>query len=71
MIDMHQGFSGGELQEAEPSLATVALLELEAATALSRGQLRSAARGQLNAARELGAVLLGRVRARLSGKRTP
>lgn len=56
MIDLHQGFSGRELEEVQPTVASVAVVQLDAAMALARGQLRRAARGQVAAARLLGQV---------------
>jgi hypothetical protein len=67
MIDLHQGFSGGELREVSPTIASLALVQLDAATALTRGQLRRAARGQLAAARLLGRVVLRGLRDRIGG----
>ena len=58
MIDLHQGFSGRELDEVPPTLTSLAVVQLDAATALARGQLRRAAREQLAAARLLGQALL-------------
>ena len=66
MIDLHQGFSGRELEEVTPSLGTLAVVQLDAATALARGELRRAARGQLAAARLLGQALVKAVRERLA-----
>jgi hypothetical protein len=57
MIDLHQGFSGRELEEVEPTVASLAVVQLDAVTALARGQVRRAARGQWAAARLLGRVL--------------
>jgi hypothetical protein len=54
MIDLHQGFSGHELRMMPPSVAALAVLQLDAATALTRGDFRAAARGQWAAARLLG-----------------
>ena len=65
MIDLHQGFSGRELEEVAPTVASVAVVQLDAVTALARGQLRRAARGQLAAARLLGQVMLRGVRERI------
>jgi hypothetical protein len=69
MIDLHQGFSGRELEDVPPTLASVAVVQLDAATALARGELRRAARGQLAAVRLLGQALLRSVRERLAGGR--
>jgi hypothetical protein len=66
MIDLHQGFSGRELEEVPPTLASLAVVQLDAATALARGDLRRAARGQLAAARLLGQALVRSVKERLS-----
>jgi hypothetical protein len=49
MIDLHQGFSGRELKEVAPTIGSVAVVQLDAAMALARGQLRRALRGQLAA----------------------
>lgn len=65
MIDLHQGFSGRELEDVPPTLATFAVVQLDAATALARGELRRAAREQLVAARLLGQALVRKVRERL------
>jgi hypothetical protein len=54
MLDLHQGFSGRELDEVPPTLTSLAVLQLDAATALARGQVRRAAREQWAAARLLG-----------------
>ncbi len=67
MIDLHQGFSGRELDEVPPTLTSLAVVQLDAATALARGQWRRAARGQLAAARLLGRALVQGVRERLRG----
>jgi hypothetical protein len=64
MIDLHQGFSGRELDEVPPTLTSLAVVQLDAATALARGELRRAARGQLAAARLLGQALMRGVRER-------
>ena len=65
MIDLHQGFSGRELDEVPPTLTSLAVVQLDAAAALARGQLRRAAREQLAAARLLGQALVQAVRERL------
>ena len=65
MIDLHQGFSGGELKEIAPTVASVAVVQLDAAMALARGQLRRAARGQVAAARLLGQVFWRGMRERI------
>jgi len=65
MIDLHQGFSGHELREVEPTVASVAVVQLDAAMALAKGQLRRAAHGQWAAARLLGEVLWRGVRERV------
>ncbi len=65
MIDLHQGFSGRELEEVPPTLASLAVVQLDAATALARGQLRRAARGQLAAVKLLGQALVRSVRERI------
>ena len=65
MIDLHQGFSGRELDEVPPTLTSLAVVQLDAAAALARGQLRRAAREQLAAARLLGQALVHAVRERL------
>ena len=58
MIDLHQGFSGHELADVQPTVASIAVVQLDAAVALARGQLRRAVRGQWAAARLLGQVVL-------------
>jgi len=58
MIDLHQGFSGHELADVAPTVASVAVVQLDVAVALSRGQLRRALRGQWAAARLLGQILV-------------
>jgi hypothetical protein len=65
VIDLHQGFSGRELDEVPPTLTSLAVVQLDAAAALARGQLRRAAREQLAAARLLGQALVQAVRERL------
>ena len=67
MIDLHQGFSGRELEEVSATLGSVAVVQLDAAMALARGQLRRAARGQLAAYKLLGRVLVEDVKKRLGG----
>jgi hypothetical protein len=64
MIDLHQGFSGGELKEVSATLGSVAVVQLDAAMALARGQLRRAAREQLAAYRLLGQAVVRGVRER-------
>jgi hypothetical protein len=64
MIDMHQGFSGRELAEVSPTVGSLAFVQLDAAVALARGELRRAARDQLAAARLLGRVLIHGLRER-------
>jgi len=64
MIDLHQGFSGRELKEVSATLGSVAVVQLDAAMALARGQLRRAARGQLAAYKLLGQVLVNGVKDR-------
>ncbi len=79
MIDLHQGFSGrepprpspvgarkGELHDVPPTLGTLAVVQLDAATALANGQLHRAARGQWAAARLLGQALARELGKRLS-----
>jgi hypothetical protein len=65
MIDLHQGFSGRELEEVPPTVASVAVVQLDAAMALARGELRRAAREQVAAAWLLGRVVLRGVRERV------
>ena len=65
MIDLHQGFSGHELRDVAPTVASVAVVQLDAATALLRGELKRAARGQWAAARLLGQVVLRGIRERV------
>jgi hypothetical protein len=65
MIDLHQGFSGRELSDVEPTVASVAVVQMDAAMALARGQLRRAARGQWAAARLLGRVMWRGLRERV------
>ena len=65
MIDLHQGFSGRELEEVPPTLTSVVVVQLDAATALARGQLRRAARDQIAAARLLGQALVRSLKERL------
>jgi hypothetical protein len=65
LIDLHQGFSGRELDEVPATLTSLAVVQLDAATALVRGQLRRAALGQLAAARLVGRVILQGVRERI------
>jgi hypothetical protein len=65
MIDLHQGFSGRELDEVPATLTSLAVVQLDAAAALARGQIKRAARGQLAAARLLGRAIIDSVRERL------
>jgi hypothetical protein len=65
VIDLHQGFSGRELSALPPTIASVAVVQLDALTALARGQLRRAAREQLAAAQLLGRIMLRGVRERI------
>ena len=65
MIDLHQGFSGRELEDVPPTLASLAVVQLDAATALARGELRRAAKTEWLAARLLGQALVRGVRERL------
>jgi hypothetical protein len=62
MIDLHQGFSGAELKEVSPTLTSLLVVQLDAASALLRGQLRRAARAEWAAARLLGRLVRERVR---------
>lgn len=64
MIDLHQGFSGRELEEVPPTLASLAVVQLDVATALSRGELRRAAREQLAAWRLCGQAIVAGLRER-------
>ena len=64
MIDLHQGFSGRELEEVSATIGSVAVVQLDAAMALARGQLRRAARGQLFAYKLLAQVLADQVKER-------
>jgi hypothetical protein len=64
MIDLHQGFSGRELEELSATLGSFAVVQLDAAFALARGELRRAARGQLAAYKLLGRALVEGVRER-------
>jgi hypothetical protein len=58
VLDLHQGFSGHELADVPATVASVAVVQLDAAIALARGELRRAMRGQWAAARLLGQVVL-------------
>jgi hypothetical protein len=64
MIDLHQGFSGRELEEVTPTVASLAVVQLDAAIALVRGEWKRAARGQLACARLFGQVVWRGVRER-------
>jgi hypothetical protein len=64
MIDLHQGFSGRELEEVSATLGSVAVVQLDAAMALAKGEVRRAAREQLAAAKLLGRVLARGLRER-------
>lgn len=66
MIDLHQGFSGRELEEVPPTLGSLAVVQLDAATALARGELRRAARLQLAGARLLGQAVARSLRERFT-----
>ena len=66
MIDLHQGFSGRELEEVPPTLTSLAVVELDVAAALARGQLRRAARAQWAAARLCAQAIVRSARERLS-----
>lgn len=68
MIDLHQGFSGRELEEVPPTLASLAVVQLDAATALARGELRRAAREQLAAWRLAGQAIVAGLRERFGAK---
>ena len=65
MIDLHQGFSGQELVDVAPTVTSVAVVQLDAALALARGQWKRAAREQMTAARLLGQVFWRGVRERI------
>ncbi len=65
MIDLHQGFSGHELKEVEPTVASVAVVQLDAAMALAKGEIKRAAREQVAAARLLGQVIWRGLRERV------
>jgi hypothetical protein len=66
MIDLHQGFSGGELKEVSATLGSVAVVQLDATMALARGQLRRAARGQLAAYKLIGRAFVEGLKERLT-----
>jgi hypothetical protein len=66
MIDLHQGFTGRELEEVSPTIGSVAVVQLDATLALARGQIRRAARGQLAAYRLLSRVVVDGLKQRLS-----
>lgn len=66
MIDLHQGFTGRELQEVSPTLGSVAVVQLDATMALAKGQIRRAARGQIAAYKLLGRVFVEGLKERLS-----
>ena len=68
MIDLHQGFSGRELEEVPATLTSLAVVELDVASACLRGDLRGAARMQWAAARICAQALVRGARARLGGK---
>jgi hypothetical protein len=65
MLDLHQGFSGHELDQVPPTVASVAVVQLDAAMALARGQWKRAAREQVAAARLLGQLMWRGVRERI------
>jgi hypothetical protein len=68
MLDLHQGFSGRELEEVSATIGSVAVVQLDAAMALARGQLRRAAREQLAAYRLIGRAVARSVADRLRGR---
>jgi hypothetical protein len=61
MIDLHQGMTGEELRDAKPGLGGVAFAQLDAWSALLKGDLRAAVRKQLGTWR----LLLGMLQAAL------
>lgn len=65
MFDLHQGFTNEEGDEQAPSAQAVAMAQLDAASALSKGRVRDAAVQQARAARLLGRLALARLRERL------
>jgi hypothetical protein len=65
VIDLHQGFSGRELEEAPATLTSLAVVQLDAAAALARGEIKRAARIELAAARLLGRAIVQSVRERI------
>jgi hypothetical protein len=65
VIDLHQGFSGRELEEVPATLTSLAVVQLDAAAALVRGEIRRAARVELAAARLTVRVLVRSVRERI------
>jgi hypothetical protein len=54
MLDLHQGFTGEEAEDAPATVSSVAVAQLEVASALSRGNFREAAKQQVTTWRLLG-----------------
>jgi hypothetical protein len=65
MLDLHQGFSGRELEELAPTVTSYAVVQLDAATAMARRQWRRAVRDQVAAWKLLGRVVWKGVRERM------
>lgn len=57
MIDLHQGFSGRELEELEPGVGAVAVLQLDTVMAAAKGEYRRAAQGQVAVAKLVGQLM--------------
>jgi hypothetical protein len=69
VIDLHQGFSGHELDELQPSLGSVAMAELDAAAALIKGDVPRAVRTHVVATKLFYQVVWDELRALFSRDR--
>ena len=65
MLDLHQGFTGEEARDAPATVSSLAVAQLEVASALSRRQWKDAARQQVAAWGLLGRVAAATVKDRL------
>jgi hypothetical protein len=68
MLDLHQGFTGDEAESAPATVSSLAVAQLEVASALSKGRFREAAAQQLAAWRLLGRVAAATVRQRFGAR---
>jgi hypothetical protein len=68
MLDLHQGFTGEEAEDAPATVSSLAVAQLEVASSLIKGRFSQAALQQVAAWRLLGRVAAATVKQKLSSR---